>query len=375
MKKFYVLISKVVLTLAALTAISQLGYAQTIRVNGTVCSQSPLSVTVTSTGTDITVPAACVGVAPPPPPVCSGAPAISSFSPASGAIGTTLVVSGANLCSGATVTINGVAANSVIASGGSLTAVVAAGTTSGKVAITTAGNPTATSLTDFTVTAVVTPPTSCTGGADCSVEGDVIPTPSRTNPGGNTLFRAGKLNGPGPINAQMNSYASENVAAKCSNATPSITRLWQHNIDFAKYQASGGNDYPFLAPNEAMTWKFTAPAEGTSNIIQYNEGTQVAFVSGYLSISDRPCDFDVNKLVSGPNRNACHSSEANGVSIYYKATAGAVQSYECKMVPGQTYYLNLRMQDARPASRGGLPTSDSCAASGAGLCGGYVQIR
>jgi hypothetical protein len=371
MKNFSTRISKALIGLLALSSIASIGYAETVfRVNGTVCAQ-PISVTVNSTGTDITVPASCVNGTP--PPTCSGTPTISSFSPASGPVGTPISVTGTNLCAGATVTINGVAATGVAGNGTtSLTAVVATGTTGvGKVAVTTSGNPTATSATDFTVT--TTPGlVTCSPGVDCSTEGDIIPTPSRTVPGGVTAARPGKLNGGG---STLNAYAAENAASKCSNATPAITRLWQHNINFATYQNSGGNDYPFLSANEAMTYKFTAPAEGTSNIIQYNEGTQVFFASGYMSISDKPCDFDVSKLVSGPNRNACHSSEVNGVSIYYKATSGAVASYECKMVPGQTYYLNVRMQDARPASRGGSPTIDSCASSGAGTCGGYVQIR
>jgi hypothetical protein len=367
MKNFSIRISKVLVGLLALSSIASVGYAETVfRVNGAVCAQ-PISVTINSTGTDITVPASCVGGVT---QTCSGTPTISSFSPASGPVGTPISVSGTNLCAGATVTINGVAATGVVGNGTSLTAVVAAGTTTGKIAVTTSGNPTASSASDFTVTTVVTQ--TCSPGVDCSFEGDIIPTPSRTVPGGVTAARPGKLNGGGP---NLNAYAAENASTKCSNATPAITRLWQHNINFATYQNSGGNDYPFLAANEAMTYKFTAPAEGTSNIIQYNEGTQVFFASGYMSISDKPCDFDVSKLVSGPSRNACHSSEVNGVSIYYRATSGAVQSYECKMVPGQTYYLNVRMQDARPASRGGSPTIDSCAASGAGTCGGYVQIR
>jgi IPT/TIG domain len=213
----------------------------------------------------------------------------------------------------------------------------------------------------------------CTGG-DLSIEGDCIPTPSRTNPGGVTAARAGKLNGAGP---SMNAYAADNVATKCANATPAITRLWQHNINFGTYQASGGNDYPFLAPNEAMTWKFVAPAEGSpAQQIQYNEGTQVFAARAFMSISTKPCDFDVSKLVPGPNYNFCYASEVNGISISYRSTTGAVQfPSECKLTPGQTYYLNLRMQDARPASLGGSPTVDSCAVSGAGQCGGFVQIR
>jgi hypothetical protein len=370
MKNICIRISKALIPLLALSSIASISAAQAqiFRVNGVVCTQTPISVSVTTSGTDITVPASCVGTVI--PPTCSGTPTISSFTPATGPVGTTISVSGTNLCAGATVTVNGVSATGVIGNGTSLTAVVASGTTGvGKVAVTTAGNPTATSTTDFTVTTVVQPP-GCSPGVDCSIEGDVIPTPSRTVPGGVTAARFGKLNGGGP---SLNAYAAENVAAKCANSTPAITRLWQHNINFATYQGSGANDYPFLSANEAITYKFVAPAEGTTQLIQYNEGTQVFNASGFMSISSTPCDFDVSKL-AGPRNNACYASAVNGVGIYYKATSG-VASYECKIIPGQTYYLNLRMQDARPAGAGGAPTVDSCAASGAGVCGGYLQIR
>ena len=212
---------------------------------------------------------------------------------------------------------------------------------------------------------IVVPPISTCSTSDCTIEGDVIPTPSRTVPGSVAPYRYGRLNGAGSV---MNAYAADNVATKCSNTTPPITRLWQHNINLAAYASNGANDYPYLATGEAMTWRFTAPAEGSANIMQYNEGTQVPFVSGFMTLSQNPCDFDVSKVT----KNACYSSEAYGLSIYYRATNGNTPSYECKIVPGQTYYLNLRMQDARPAANGGKPKEDSCSSP---LCGGYVQIR
>ncbi len=455
MKTFCIRISKAAVALLAFTSVLSGAQAQTIRVNGVVCAAAPLSVSVSSSGTDITIPQQCFGTVT----ACSGVPSISSFTPQTGPVGTTVTVNGANLCAGATVTINGVTATGVSAGGNSLTAVVAAGTTgTGQITVTTSGNPVATSTGSFTVntaptitsvvalapqtyllqnapftvsgsnfipggvsftiagvnvgtyqsssttaTAVlpsnipngpatitvttngqtsaafsvvigpVTAPQTCTApGADCTIEGDVIPTPSRTVPGGTTASRLGKLNGAGP---SMNAYAAADVATKCANSTPAITRLWQHNINFATYQASGANDYPYLQANEAMTWKFVAPAEGTGNQFQYAEGTQVFNARGFMSISDKPCDFNVSKLVPGPNYSACYASEVTGISIYYRSTAGVAPSYECKIIPGQTYYLNLRMQDARPASVGGTPTVDSCASSGAGTCGGYVQIK
>lgn len=208
---------------------------------------------------------------------------------------------------------------------------------------------------------------------DLTIEGDVIPSPSRAAPGLTpSPIRPGKLNGAGMF---LNAYAASNVAEKCASSTPAVTRLWQHNIDFSTYLANGANDYPVLGPGEAMTWRFVAPAEGSFNQLQYNEGTQATFVQGYLTLSPSPCDFDTSKVLSGGTGDACYRSEAYGVSIYYKATVGAVQPYECRLVPGHVYYLNLRMQDARPASQGGHPTEDSCVASGSTQCGGYVQIR
>ena len=208
---------------------------------------------------------------------------------------------------------------------------------------------------------------------DESIEGKVIPTPSRTTPGlVVTPARPGELNGAGPF---LNAYAAADVEKKCASSTPRILRLWQHNIDFATYQLNGNNDYPYLAPDEAMTWRFIAPPEGTAQILQYNEGTQVRFVSGFLSLSAAPCDFDVQKVADPAE--ACYRSEVNGISIYYRSTASKakLQPSECQILPGKTYYLSVRMQDARPASAGGHPTEDSCRAAGSGSCGGYVQIR
>jgi IPT/TIG domain len=449
MKNLCIRISKFVLPVLALASISFAGHAQNnLSINGKTCSGT-WSLSSSTTGTVLTVPDSCLGTT-----TCVGAPTITSFTPTAGNATTVITVSGTNLCSVTSVTVNGVAATGVSATGTSLTATVGAGTTTGKVAVTTS-NGTVVSTTDFTVAPLVTltslspnpftqgafitmngtnfipgdvyinigttriptstsstttatayvPPNfpdgnyqatvttgsqttaalplqvgkgtvSCVGGADCDVNGTVIPTPSRTVPGGVTPPHSG-LFGSGGAGPSMNAYAAADVATKCANSTPAITRLWQHNINFATYQSSGGNDYPFLAANEAMTWKFVAPAEGSpAQQIQYNEGTQVFAARAFMSVSTKPCDFDVSKLVPGPNYNFCYASEVNGISISYRSTTGAIQfPTECKLTPGQTYYLNVRMQDARPASLGGSPTLDSCAASGAGLCGGFVQIR
>ena len=78
-------------------------------------------------------------------------PAITSFTPASGPVGTKVTITGTNLTGTTGVKVNGTAATSVtVVSPTTVTFIVAAGTTTGKVALTTPGG-TATSTASFTV--------------------------------------------------------------------------------------------------------------------------------------------------------------------------------------------------------------------------------
>jgi hypothetical protein len=135
-------------------------------------------------------------------------------------------------------------------------------------------------------------PVSACSAPYCSVENDPIPDPSKDLPGFPAPFRSEKLNGAGPY---MNAYAVNGVATRCTNGTPAITRLWWHNIDFARYQSSGAPELPILAPGEAMTWKFTAPASGIS-AFTYDRGGDGIFTPAFISLSQTPCDFDVTKV-------------------------------------------------------------------------------
>ena len=97
------------------------------------------------------------------------APTITSFTPASGIIGTKVVITGTNLTGATSVTFNGVAAATVtLASATSITATVPAGATSGLISVTTPGG-TVASATPYTVTfppvlSSFTPATSAIGG-------------------------------------------------------------------------------------------------------------------------------------------------------------------------------------------------------------------
>jgi len=78
-------------------------------------------------------------------------PSITSFTPASGPVGTVVTITGTNFTGTSAVAFNGVPASFTVMSATSLKATVPGGATTGKVSVTTA-NGTATSSSNFTVT-------------------------------------------------------------------------------------------------------------------------------------------------------------------------------------------------------------------------------
>jgi len=124
----------------------------------------PISVT-TDDGTGTSSTAFTVTLAP--------APAIDSFSPANGPVGTSITINGTDLTGATAVTFNGTAASSVtVNSATKITAAVPAGATTGKIAVTTPSG-TATSSTNFTVKPKITSfaPTSGTPGISVTING------------------------------------------------------------------------------------------------------------------------------------------------------------------------------------------------------------
>lgn len=190
----------------------------------------------------------------------------------------------------------------------------------------------------------------------------MIPVPSKVA-GIKPVQHAG-LNGAGAL------YAWAANPARCDNTQPAITSSWQHNIDFYQHGLQGQYDSFDMAPNEALTYAFTAIETGPGQIFVGTNGL-VPLPANFLSISTKPCDFDVTKLIPGPTRDFCYVTAPVDNQLSWIVTTGAA-NFTCKMVPGTTYYLNLRWQDAAP---GGANTVDSCAARGLARCGGYVQIR
>src|SRR5207248_1023624 len=82
-------------------------------------------------------------------------PTISSFTPSSGPVGTSVTISGTNFNGATAVLFNSVSASFTVSSATAITATVPAGATSGPISVTTSGG-TASSAASFTV---INPPT------------------------------------------------------------------------------------------------------------------------------------------------------------------------------------------------------------------------
>src|SRR5437867_1801570 len=117
-----------------------------------------------------------VGLLGVPSAVAVDAPTISSFSPTSGPVGTSVTINGTNLGGATSVKFGGVAAAtfSVNGAGTRVTATVPTGAVTGRITVTTPGG-TATSASDFTVTTAPTitsfTPTSGPVGTSVTIHG------------------------------------------------------------------------------------------------------------------------------------------------------------------------------------------------------------
>jgi glucose/arabinose dehydrogenase len=148
--------------------------------------------------------------------VPGGAPTVSSFNPTSGPVGTSVVIHGTNFSGATAVKFHGTNAQSfTVNSGTQITAVVAAGTTSGTVSVTGPGG-TGTSVGSFTVTTPPTisgfTPTSGPPGTTVTINGDHF-----------TGATAVKFHGTGAKSYTVDSDIKITAVVKVGSTTGTIT--------------------------------------------------------------------------------------------------------------------------------------------------------
>jgi IPT/TIG domain len=299
-------------------------------------------------------------------------PYISNVTPPGKKAGETINISGFNFVAGTTVTLGGVAATVSNITATQVDIVIPASLTAGGALlplVLTVPNAATNGLTAnyfaYTVEPTVVS-SSCPAGEDCTIAAPTVPIPKPSK-------APGVIGTPGPATPfPVGTFYSVDPASRCAGATPAISRLWQQNIDFVAYQNNGAVDYVFLQAGDALTYRFVAPAIDTRQLISYNTTPFVVYRPGFISVSTRPCDFDSVKVAAN---NQCYKTgpAAGAVNLQYATFANADTRFECKLTPGATYYVNIRMQDASPVAQGGNPTIDACDTGT--FCGGILQVR
>lgn len=290
-------------------------------------------------------------VLPPQPPT------ISSVSQTTAAPGTSITITGTSFVGVTSVKIGGATANITTNSSTLITTTVPSNATVGTGTIVVTTNAGSTS-TNFTVIAATV--------SEVAIDGTTLPNPSKL---GNVVGATHQgLNGAG---SEVNAYAMD--PTRCF-ATPALTRSWQHNISLSDYTNKHALDYIAMKSGEALTLKFTVSATDGAGGFQYADAAAAGanIRPGYMTISETPCDFDPAKVLTNTSGNGCYVTGINGVTLNWANTTVVLPVNYCRLQTGKTYYLNLRFQDARPASAGGQPNSDSCL--NGETCGGILQF-
>jgi hypothetical protein len=205
------------------------------------------------------------------------APTITGFSPASGAVGTSVIITGTNLTGATSVAFNGKAASSfTVNSSTQVTAVVAGGTSTGPIQVTTAGG-SASSAAPFTV---LTPPTiSGFTPASGPVGASVVIT--GTNFAGATSVA---------FNARTAASFTVNSGTQITATVASGTTSGKISVTTPGGTATSANAFTVVLPPTISGFLPTSGPVGTAVVIS---GTNLAGATG-VAFNGKAASFVVN---------------------------------------------------------------------------------
>src|SRR5436309_6359740 len=238
----------------------------------------------------------------------SNPPTISSFTPASGPVGTSVTISGTNFTGATAVRFNGTSANFTVNSASTITASVPAGATSGSISVTTSAG-TASSASSFTVgdttppsvtinqaagqadptsaspinfTAVFSKPVSGFTGAGVTISGIAGGTKTATVSGGPSTYNVAVsgMTSSGTVLASIPAGVAQDAAGNLNTASTStdnsVTFTFVSPVVLENQQPGSGNWQMWLRgiPPAADAVK---PVKGYASATSVNLGESITF--------------------------------------------------------------------------------------------------
>src|SRR5438093_702877 len=237
----------------------------------------------------------------------SNPPTISSFTPASGPVGTSVTISGTNFTGATAVRFNGTSANFTVNSASTITASVPAGATSGSISVTTSAG-TASSASSFTVgdttppsvtinqaagqadptsaspinfTAVFSKPVSGFTGAGVTISGIAGGTKTATVSGGPSTYNVAVsgMTSSGTVLASIPAGVAQDAAGNLNTASTStdnsVTFTFVSPVVLENQQPGSGNwsMFPLGQPADDVGKQIKGYASATS----VNKGESITF--------------------------------------------------------------------------------------------------
>jgi hypothetical protein len=240
------------------------------------------------------------GGSPPPNP-----PAISSFSPTSGPVGTLVTILGNNFAGSTVVTFNGVAATFNVISNSEIRATVPTGASTGKISVTSAGGSVASS-TNFTVTTGGGPQTLTFNPTDDAFVWSAYPS---NNYGGSSNLRVRKTSESQVAYFKFNvtglsgSVVSAKLRLLCADASPDGGGVYKVSNNFLN------SSTPWT--ESGLLWT-NAPAVSGSALSS----------TGSVSVG-QTVEWDVTTAVTANGVYSFAIKNGSSDAVYYSSKEGA----------------------------------------------------
>jgi CHRD domain/IPT/TIG domain len=263
------------------------------------------------------------------------APTVTSFTPTSGPVGTSVTITGTNFSTtpaNNTVSFNGIAATVTASTATSITTTVPTGASTGTISVTVNAL-TATSATDFTVSPAITSFTPDNGVKDVTVT--ITGTNFSTTPASNIV----KFNGTAAVvTASTATSITTTVPVGATTGTITVevggqiaTSATSFRVDILfTATLSGANEVP--ANNSTAT--------GTATLVLNNDTKIFTLVVTYTGLSANPTNGHIHKAAAGVNGSPVFAFASPWTSpINY--TSRAITAAEEADLHAALYYVNI----------------------------------